>query len=64
MLILLGLIATAVLLSLPILVWGLNRRIVLALAVLLRVEEQIDRIEQQIKNQQLSATQPAATLDK
>lgn len=64
MLILLGLIAAAVLISLPILVWGLNRRIVLALTVLIRVEEQIDRIEQQIANQQVSATQSAVTLDR
>lgn len=64
MLVLLGLIAAAVLISLPILVWGLNRRIVLALTVLIRVEEQIDRIEQQIANQQVSATQSAVTLDR
>lgn len=64
MLVLLGLIAAAVLISLPILVWGLNRRIVLTLTVLIRVEEQIDRIEQQIANQQVSATQSAVTLDR
>lgn len=64
MLVLLGLIAAAVLISLPILIWGLNRRIVLALTVLIRVEEQIDRIEQQIANQQVSATQSAVTLDR
>jgi|GEM_PF-2667732 uncharacterized membrane protein YqjE len=64
MLVLLGLIAAAVLISLPILVWGLNRRIVLALTVLIRVEEQIERIEQQIANQQVSATQSAVTLDR
>ena len=63
MLILLGLCAAATLLSLPILVWGLHRRIEQSLVTLERLEERTARIEQYITHHPPSARHAAGLIE-
>jgi hypothetical protein len=63
MLILLGLITGAVLLSLPILVWGLHRRVAASLTTLEQLEEKIIHLERCISQHSIPVTQPAGVLD-
>jgi len=63
MLILLGLMAAAVLISLPLLVWGLHRRVAVSLATLERLEEKIIHLERCIAQHHIPVTQPAGCID-
>jgi hypothetical protein len=63
MLILLGLCAAAALLSLPILVWGLQRRVEQSLVTLELLEERTARIEQYMTYHHPPAIQPAGLLE-
>lgn len=63
MMILLGFILAAALISLPVLVWGLSRRLDASLATFNRLEKRTELIEQQLAKQYLPAFQPGRITD-
>jgi len=63
MLILLGFLFAAIVLSLPILVWGLRSRLEATLLTLEQLDKRITDLEQLVTDQRTPAAQPAGLFD-